>query len=126
MVKVCVCVFLPFEALPIILPRFNPDSANPVSCDRAQTPLALLSNLIDREISVPSIVSDRVFESDEEAAQVIKMLSKAAVDLNLSKVVSELGQAEAIGSTYQDPLENVPDVRPVLAFKMKDKVRHAT
>ncbi|KAJ8690626.1 DNA-directed RNA polymerase [Pleurotus ostreatus] len=101
--------------------RFNPDSANPVSCDRAQTPLALLSNLIDREISVPSIVSDRVFESDEEAAQVIKMLSKAAVDLNLSKVVSELGQAEAIGSTYQDPLENVPDVRPVLAFKMKDK-----
>ncbi|KAJ8503283.1 hypothetical protein ONZ45_g10994 [Pleurotus djamor] len=101
--------------------RFNPDSADPVKCASAQTPLTLLSNLIERDVDVPSVVSDRVFESDEEAAGVIKLLSKAAVDLNLSKVVSELGQTESIGTMFQDPLEGVPQVRPVYTFKLKQK-----
>lgn len=46
------------------------------------------------------------------------MLSSAAAEVNLMKVVVELGQAQAMG-TYADPLENVPEVAPVLRAKVR-------
>lgn len=80
--------------------------------------MTLLSNIVEREIDVSSVVSDRVFTSSEEAAEVIKILSKAAVALNLSRVITELGQAEAIGAHYADALDGIPEVLPVMRAKV--------
>jgi len=52
--------------------------------------------------------------SSEEAAAIIQLLSKSAMQLNMSRVVSELGQAEAIGTELPDVLDDVPEVNPVL------------
>lgn len=63
------------------------------------------------------VVADRSLSSSEEAAEIIKLLSSAAAEMNLIKVVVELGQAQAMGS-YSDPLENVPEVSPVIRTKV--------
>jgi len=76
-------------------------------------PTTLLNNLIEREIPVANVVADRIFSTSEEASDIIKLLSKAAVELNLPNVMRELGQAESLGSHVPDPLENVPEVSPV-------------
>ncbi|THH14382.1 hypothetical protein EW146_g5951 [Bondarzewia mesenterica] len=65
-------------------------------------------------IDVSTVVADRSISSSEEAEQIILTLSQAAVELNLSKIVLELGQAEALGSTKVDPLADVPEVKPVM------------
>jgi hypothetical protein len=49
------------------------------------------------------------------------MLSSAATEMNLMKVVFELGQARDMGS-YPDPLSDVPEVRPVLRPKVCDSI----
>jgi DNA-directed RNA polymerase len=95
--------------------RFGPESPKPVFGISTEDPASLLRGIVDRKLSIPHVIADRVFSSSEEAAEVIKLLSKAAVDLNLSHIVSELGQAEAAGT---DILDNVPDVRPVLRVKV--------
>lgn len=82
------------------------------------SPTNLLANLVDRKISITHVVSDRAFVSSEEAAAIIQTLSKSAVDLNLSKIISELGQAEAIGSHQTDPLDAIPEVKPVMRVKV--------
>jgi len=64
------------------------------------------------------VVADRSIQSTEEAEKLMKLLSKAAVTLNLSKVVTELGQVEALGSSRYDPLEDVPEVVPVMVVKV--------
>ncbi|KAL0952784.1 hypothetical protein HGRIS_007009 [Hohenbuehelia grisea] len=97
--------------------RHGPESPNPIRSDDLQSPASLLTKLLDRGISVPHVVSDRVFYDSKEASEVIQVLSKAAVDLNLSSVVSQLGMTETVGQVYDDPLEGVPEVRPVLVDK---------
>ncbi|KAF8890704.1 hypothetical protein BD779DRAFT_1438161 [Infundibulicybe gibba] len=97
--------------------RFNPDSSTPVNSTLPRNPTQLLTNIVDRQISLPFVISDRAFGSSEEAAEIIRTLSKAAVNLNLSRVVSELGQAEAIGSHTVDVLDGVPEVQPVMRKK---------
>ncbi|KAF8229392.1 DNA/RNA polymerase [Tricholoma matsutake] len=94
--------------------RFNPESSTPVLEVSIQDPASLLTHILDRKISVSHVIADRVFSSSEEAAEIIKILSRAAVNLNFPHVVSELGQAEAIGSQFSDVLDNVPEVNPVL------------
>ncbi|KAI0052454.1 DNA/RNA polymerase [Auriscalpium vulgare] len=79
-------------------------------------PTSILRSLIDRQISVSMVVADRSITSSEEAEKIIQALSKAAVELNLSKVVTELGQAEALGSK-PDASEDVPEVMPVTVTK---------
>ncbi|KAF8841664.1 DNA/RNA polymerase [Paxillus ammoniavirescens] len=93
--------------------RFNPDSETPLEIASAQPPSKLLNRFAALGISPTDVISDRVFTSSEEASQVIRMLSKAAVDMNMSRVVSELGQAEALGSHLSDPLDDVPEATPV-------------
>lgn len=93
--------------------RFNPESETPVHLSNMPNPTTLLSNLIEREISPTNVVADRIFSSSEEASDIIKLLSRAAVELNLSSVLAELGQAESLGSHVPDPLEDVPEVSPV-------------
>ena len=99
--------------------RFNPDSPNThSSIVHVPTPIELLRCIVDRQIPVSLIVADRTFVSSEEAAEAIKLLSRAAVDMNLSKIVGELGLAESLGSRLPDPLLNVPQAMPVLIAKV--------
>ncbi|KAH7922516.1 DNA/RNA polymerase [Leucogyrophana mollusca] len=97
--------------------RFGPASDTPVDVSLARHPNQLLTGIVDRQLSVTAIVADRVFTSSEEASQAIRLLSKAAVDLNMSQIVSELGQAEALGTQSSDPLEDVPEVTPVMRMR---------
>ncbi|TFK81972.1 DNA/RNA polymerase [Polyporus arcularius HHB13444] len=107
--------------------RFNPDSKNPVIIGGAEVhdPVSLLRNIIGRQISPSLVVADRAFTTDEEANEAIKALSKAAVQMGLSSVVSELGMAESLGRQAPDPLEDVPEVVPVMKAKTPElEVKH--
>lgn len=75
-----------------------------------RSPAELLRCILIRKLSLTTVISDRVLNS-EEASEIVQHLSRAAAQLGLSHVISELGQAEAIAA---DPLENIPEVRPVL------------
>ncbi|KAI6030315.1 hypothetical protein EDC04DRAFT_2572269 [Pisolithus marmoratus] len=97
--------------------RFNSNSEKPVYLASALNPSRLLSSFIARGISPTTVITDRVISSSSEASQIIQLLSKSAVDMNLSRILTELGQAEAIGCQLPDPLENVPEVSPVTKLK---------
>ncbi|KAF8626667.1 hypothetical protein AX15_004758 [Amanita polypyramis BW_CC] len=99
--------------------RFNPQSQNPVLHAKQLLPTSLLNSLVKREISVQDVVVDRIFESSDEVAGVVRLLSRAAVELNLARIVTELGQVEMIATHAPDVLEKVPDIRPVLKEKKK-------
>lgn len=79
----------------------------------SSNPGQLLSRLTARGIPIQDVISDRVFVSSEEASEVIRLLSKAAVDTNMSRVIVELAQVEAMGAGHPDLLDNVPEVTPV-------------
>lgn len=64
-------------------------------------------------MSIQGVISDRVFTSSEEASEVIRLLSKAAIENNMSRVIAELGQVEAMGTGHWDPLNDLPEVIPV-------------
>lgn len=88
-------------------------TADPNDSTSAPNPGKLLSRLTARGISIQDIISDRVFTSSEEASEVIRLLSKAAIEMNMSRVIAELGQVEAMGTGHLDPLSDVPEVTPV-------------
>ncbi|KAJ7482195.1 DNA/RNA polymerase [Mycena galericulata] len=71
---------------------------------------SILSAAVRDDIPITRLVSDRAFTDDDEAAEVISKLSKAAIDLNLPSVVGELGQAQKLGSDVED----IPEARPVM------------
>lgn len=101
-----------------MISRFNADSATPVAEVPLRNPSTLLSQITFRGIKMPDVVADRAFASSEEASDIIQVLSTAAVDLGMSNVIGELGQAKAMGSKSPDPLENVPEVTPVTRLKV--------
>jgi len=76
-------------------------------------PALLLKGIVDNQFLVSTVVSYRAIKSSEEAQKVIKALTSAAVQLNYSEIVHELGEAETIGSYLPDPYSGVPEVRPV-------------
>lgn len=100
--------------------RFHSESAQTAVSTRAnvQDPTSLLRCIIDRQIPVTMVVSDRAFTTSEEASEVIQALSKAAVEMGLPKVVNELGMAESLGREHVDPLEDVPEAIPVMRAKV--------
>ncbi|KAI0255570.1 DNA/RNA polymerase [Lactifluus subvellereus] len=77
------------------------------------TPASILKGIVDNELSVVTVVSDRAIQSSEEAQKIIQALTKAAVQHNYPEIIRELGQAEAMGSSLPDPFLDVPEVRPV-------------
>jgi DNA-directed RNA polymerase, mitochondrial len=79
---------------------------------------SILTDISAKDIDITHVVSSRVFTSSEEAADLIKMLSTEAVKLDMRGVVSALGQAETKGSTLYDPLDDVPQVKPVEKMKV--------
>lgn len=107
-----------FSCVLTLSARFNPESETPVPYLSTANPSKLLSSLIARGISPTTVITDRVVSSSDEASQIIRLLSKTAVDMNLSRIVTELGQAEAIGCQLIDPLEDVPEVNPVMKLKV--------
>jgi len=83
-------------------------------------PTTLLRGAIDRQIPVSEVVASRSISSDQEAVEVIKLLSKTAVEMNLVSVVDELSRTQALGnSLLPDPLQDVPEARPVLRPKVR-------
>lgn len=86
-------------------------------------PPALLRGMVDRQIPVSHVVASRSVSSDQEAADIIKLLSKTAVDMNLVSVVDELSRTQALGnSLLPDPLQDIPEARPVLRPKVKSLI----
>lgn len=84
-----------------------------------QDPHALLRGIVDREISVTQVVASRSVNSDQEAADMIKVLSKTAVEMHIPSVMDELGQTQSLGGKLLfDPLEGIPEAMPVLKVKV--------
>ena len=83
-------------------------------------PHALLRGMVDRQIPVSHVVASRSVSSDQEAADIIKLLSKTAVDMDLASVVNELGRTHTLAnSLLPDPLQDIPQVNPVLRPKVQ-------
>ncbi|GLB44584.1 putative DNA-dependent RNA polymerase catalyzes the transcription of DNA into RNA using the four ribonucleoside triphosphates as substrates [Lyophyllum shimeji] len=99
--------------------RFRPDGKRPLPGLKTATPSHILSCITQREIPVANVVSDRTITSSEEAVEIIKLLSKTAMQLNMPRIISELGQAELIGAQVPDALDNVPEANPVLRVKKR-------
>ena len=97
--------------------HFNPETGKSHSVS-IPSPRDLLKGMVSREIAVSLVVSDRSLQSSEEASQIIQLLSSTAISMNLSTVVRELGLAEKLGSTLPDPLDDVPEARPVMKIKV--------
>ena len=75
---------------------------------------------IDHDIFITTVVADRVLTSSKvEVSDIIQMLSSVAADMNLMKVVVQLGQARDMGS-FPNPLADIDEVRPVLRAKVSD------
>jgi DNA-directed RNA polymerase, mitochondrial len=74
--------------------------------------------MVRNDVAVQFVLADRMFTSSEDVQRAIKALSKAAADLSLPKIITELGQTEIIGKTSPDILDNVPEVKPVLRAKV--------
>ena len=65
------------------------------------------------------VVASQSVSSDQEAADIIKLLSKTAVEMNLVSVVDELSRTQALGNSYlPDPLQNIPEARLVVLPKV--------
>ncbi|KAG7096404.1 hypothetical protein E1B28_003847 [Marasmius oreades] len=100
--------------------RFGPESVNHFSKLSLISPERLLARINERKMSLEAIVANRAFSSSEEAAAAIKCLSKAAVDSNMSNLVTQLAQAEVIGTHTPDVLDDVPEAIPVLKAKKQE------
>ena len=109
-----------FALMLLIWHRFNPDAPDAVTrMVELITPTQILKGITERNIPITLVVADKALTSSEEAEAIIKTLSRTAVEMNLSKVIQELGAAEILGRQLPDPLDDVPEPMPVL----KEKVR---
>ncbi|KAH8115023.1 DNA/RNA polymerase [Phellopilus nigrolimitatus] len=86
----------------------------PVTVSSERSPSDLLRCMINRHIPVTTVVADRVLTSGD-AGEIVQHLSRAAAELGLIHVITELGQAESIAA---DPLKDVPDIVPVRRAKL--------
>ncbi|EPS99209.1 hypothetical protein FOMPIDRAFT_1024277 [Fomitopsis schrenkii] len=102
--------------------RHGPESPQPLRSEHQQDPKALLRSMVNHQVLATMVVSDRAFETSDEASQAIQLLSKAAVEMGLSNVVSELGMAESLGREEDDFMDDVPEAIPVKRRKKIDDV----
>ncbi|KAI0371016.1 DNA/RNA polymerase [Pilatotrama ljubarskyi] len=102
--------------------RYHADPVTGIEVTGAEVhdPMSLLRNIISRQIAPALVVADRAFTTNEEATEAIKALSRAAVQMGLVSVVNELGLADSLGRTVEDPLENVPEAIPVTKAKFSE------
>lgn len=95
--------------------RFNSDASSMMDLP---TPNDLLRAMVRREISVSLVVADRSMKTSQDAEDIFKILSKSAVEMNISKAVTELGVVHGMASSSVDPLKDVPEAIPVLRQKV--------
>ncbi|KAH8107638.1 DNA/RNA polymerase [Cristinia sonorae] len=104
--------------------RFNPNSGSDIpSTACLPTPEELLKAMVDRQISVSLVVSDRGIRSTDQANELVKTIYGAAMSMNLPHVAGELGLVQTFGTTLPDPLEDVPEATPVLKTKKFPPIR---
>jgi len=72
-----------------------------------------LKGIVDHQLSVSSVISDRSIKSSDEAQKIIKALTKAALQLGYNDIFHELHDVEGKGYSLDDPYSDVPEVRPV-------------
>ena len=72
-----------------------------------------MKGIVDNQLSVVTVASDRVIKTSEESQKIIRALTGAAVQHNYTEIIRELGQAESMASSLPDPYLDVPEVRPV-------------
>ncbi|KAF8153987.1 hypothetical protein B0H34DRAFT_661867 [Crassisporium funariophilum] len=92
--------------------QHRPGSSNMMVCENGKTPAYLLARLVDRDISVMSVVSNPYLNSPATVLDIVHTLSSEAVNLGFHSVIKELGQNQDSAST-NDILRDVPGVRPV-------------
>lgn len=100
------------------LNRFNAESATPYLSESTSdaTPGNLLQRLVARDISATAVIADAVVSSAKNASQIAEHISRAAAQLGMTQIITELGKVETIAA---DPLADVPEVIPVLARKVR-------
>ncbi|KLO16665.1 DNA/RNA polymerase [Schizopora paradoxa] len=96
--------------------KFNSETETPFANLSATdaAPGDLLQRLVARDISPTSVIADAVITSAKTASQIAEHISRAAAQLGMTQVITELGKVEAIAA---DPLAEVPEIIPVLARK---------
>jgi hypothetical protein len=72
-----------------------------------------LKGIVDNQLSVDTVISDRAIRSSEEADKIVQELMRVAVQHGYTEIYRELSKVEDIGSTLPDPYSDVPEVRPV-------------
>lgn len=72
-----------------------------------------MKGIVDNQLSVDTVISDRAIKSSEEADKIVQELMRVAVQHGYTEIYRELSKVEDIGSTLPDPYSDVPEVRPV-------------
>ena len=65
--------------------------------------------MLNRNINLLKVIADRTLSSGE-SAEITQHLCRAAAEMGLHNVITDLGQAQALAD---DPLAGVPEVMPV-------------
>ncbi|KAJ6526584.1 hypothetical protein DFH09DRAFT_1030909 [Mycena vulgaris] len=73
----------------------------------------VLDLAVRADIPIKNLIGNRALTDDDEAAEIIIALSRAAIKLNLRSVADELGEAHGVGSGDDDP-DEVAEARPVI------------
>jgi hypothetical protein len=109
-------VTIPFSHLSIhfhlsFISRHTPGTLDNEFFETTRTPSAILSKMVERGISVSSIIANPSLPSVKTAMEIHRTLSNEAVNLGFHEIVKELGQVEKIVGV--DHLQGVPKLNPV-------------
>lgn len=81
----------------------------PPSVPSERSPADLLRCMLNRNINLLKVIADRSLSS-ADSSEITQHLCRAAAEMGLHNVITDLGQAQAIAD---DPLADVPEVMPV-------------
>jgi DNA-directed RNA polymerase len=73
----------------------------------------LLEAIVREQVPLQHLFADRSFATNEEAEEVMRLLSRASIEANMAEVVRALGEVERLGKV-DDALVGVPEALPVL------------
>lgn len=79
--------------------------------DSTRSPGVILNKMVERGISVSSVISNPSLPSAKTAMEIHRTLSNEAVNQGFHNIVRELGQVEKIAGV--DRLQDVPKINPV-------------
>ncbi|KAF5355978.1 hypothetical protein D9756_003669 [Leucocoprinus leucothites] len=77
------------------------------------TPSQPLRNIHQHKIPPSLVIPETAFDAQETTTTAIKTHSQAAVNLNVPEVVAELGKAEAVTLSVDEP-PDVPETSPIM------------